>query len=147
MKSPCFHKSSFNINIAQNYALLNKKMILLCYAQTIDTDNPWIGQTLYDSQLAQLQHTCPRHIRGRPRLTRLCCDLPTHIHWRYQKKNQARTLPPSFVVNNNCYFILNWSYLYESIHSRMVTQKAEAKKNCIHIEEVAFAATIKLCCT
>ena len=124
-------------------------------------DNPWIAllkaqicawfvllQTIHGLDkplwIVQLQYTRLRHICGRPQLTRLCCDLLTHMHWHSQRRthrNQVKTLTVSIVVNNNCYFdfILNW--LYESVYSQPFSHKTEAKF-CAQIEDVTFAATI-----
>ena len=88
---------------------------------------------------------CLHHICCGPQLTRLHCDLPTHMHWHYQRRthrNQVRTLPVSFVLNNNL-IIIKWKCV--QLTGQHIAN-AEAKF-CAQIEDVAFAATIKLCCT
>ena len=90
----------------------HRSMLDLHFARTIHKlDKPCSACGLCNCSM-HLHHIC-----GRPRLTRLHCDLLTHMHWHYQRRthrNQARTLPVSFVQFD---YIIKWKCVWLTSHT------------------------------
>ena len=56
------------------------------------------------------------HLAGHAWLVWLDCACVQHMHWDYQRRNQARTLPVSFVVKKHLFMLI---IMYQTYHTKV----------------------------